>query len=350
MTRYWLGVLLAVTCRASDVSGQSVLERSPGIHGVWGLPSGNMAFVFAHRFEVRSGGDEVTSIPTFTLAAGVPLGLTLGVDFTTYSEVVPEDLTANEAQYWLKRPFSFGDALSAAPIAAYNTAADSFEGALDVRVALGRIDLFAEGRAHSSLFGSGDFGASGTAGAAVHINRYLAITGDYGTVLTEGDVPGAWSAAVALAIPASPHTLSLQVTNGGATTFQGASREKTTGTEDVRYGFTFTVPLGNGSRWRRLIDPEAPAPAAGLSEPPAHGVFLSNNSFARPELEVRVGELVRWVNQDPVAHSVAAVDGSWSSGRLETGEQYQRVFVEPGRYEYVCGPHPWMKGVVVVGS
>ncbi|MBV2194369.1 MAG: plastocyanin, partial [Azonexus sp.] len=31
-------------------------------------------------------------------------------------------------------------------------------------------------------------------------------------------------------------------------------------------------------------------------------------------------------------------------------ESWQRRFEKPGRYDYHCGPHPEMKGVVVVSE
>jgi plastocyanin len=346
MTKPALIALVLWFVTVTGATGQSVLERSPSIHGVWGLTSGNMAFVFSHRFEVLSGGDELFSVPMFTLAAGLPAGLTLGVDFTTFSEAIPEELTGNEAQYWLKRPFVFNDMLQAAPLVAFNSAAGSFDGALYVRVALGRIDLFAEGRGHSDLFGSGEAGASATVGGALNVNRYLAFTGDYGRVLTEDDVPGTWSAAIALAIPASPHTLSLQVTNGGAPTLQGAAREKSTGPQDIRYGFSFTIPLGNGSRWMRLIRPEEEPATAAVAPIPATARVALNGEHQ--ELQIRAGEAVQWINAGAVAASIEAADGSWSSGLIERGEAYRRVFPSAGRYEYVSGADPRMSGAVVV--
>ena len=42
-----------------------------------------------------------------------PLGLTAGIDFTSYSEVVPDNVTGNERQLWLKRPFDLPGAMVA---------------------------------------------------------------------------------------------------------------------------------------------------------------------------------------------------------------------------------------------
>lgn len=338
--------VIASLLGGSTASAQSVLERSPNIQGVWGAERGEAVFVLAHRFEVLNGGDELFSVPTLTLAAGLPLRLTLGVDFTSFSEAIPDKVTGNEVQYWLKRGFVLPAGAQAALLGGYNTAAGSAEGALDLRWASSRLDLYAEGRGHSSLFGTGDAAASGAVGAALRINRYLALTGDVGRVLTEDSVPAAWSAAVAFAVPGSPHTMSFQLANSGATTLQGASREKTIGSKDVRHGFAFTVPLGNGARWARILRPAAVQPA-----PPAANsvrVSMPGSAFSPRETTVRAGQQVEWVNLDLVAHTVTAHDGSWDSGGMEEGAVFVRVFDQPGRYSYFCQPHPGMAGVVVV--
>ena len=250
------GVLALLLWMAAPASAQSSVERSPNVHGVEGIDPGTGLFVLSHRFEFLNGGDELISIPTLTLGVGLPWSLALGVDFTSYSEVVPSRLTGNEGELWLKRPFAVG-AVDLAGIVGYNTAAESLDGAVDVRVPIGRVRLFGEARAFSDLFGSGDPGAAATVGGALRLTEYLAVTGDYGGVISESDVPGAWSAALAMEIPASPHTLALVMTNSGAATLHGVSREKTVGPSDVRYGFTFTVPLGGRGRWGRVLDPVA---------------------------------------------------------------------------------------------
>jgi hypothetical protein len=62
----------------------------------------------------------------------------------------------------------------------------------------------------------------------------------------------------------------------------------------------------------------------------------------------RTGEVVEWVNRDPVEHTVTADGGQWDSGFVRAGARYRRTFSEPGRYEYHCIPHPQMTAVVIV--
>lgn len=346
---------LALLVWASPMPAQSVLERSPNIHGVWTLPAGTAAFVFAHRFEFIDGGDELFNIPTLTLAVGGPLGVTAGLDYSSYSEVVPGRLTGNETQYWLKRSVISGDAGEVAALVAYNSAAESWDGAIDVRGQFRRLALFGELRGFSDRFGGGDPGLAGAIGAGVQLTDYLGLTGDIGGVLDEDSVPEAWSGAVAIAIPGTPHTFSLQATNSGAITLQGSSREKVVGRPGTtRYGFVFTVPLGGASRWARIFrqgDPPAPpvrAPAAQPADSSVVTVEMKMVAFTPGEVRIRAGETVRWVSRDPIEHTVTADDRRWGSELLKEGESYTRRFDEPGRYPYHCMPHPQMRGVVIV--
>lgn len=340
-------VLLALLGGARDGAAQSVLEQSPNLHGTWTLERGRAAFVFAHRFELIEGGDEMFNVPTMSLAVGLPLGLTAGLDFSSNSEVLAERPGGNETQYYLKAGAAVGPETKVAALAAYNTAARSFDGALDVRRDWRALSLFGELRGFSDLFGRGDEGAAGAVGGAVRLTPYLALTGDVGRVLTVDSVPSVWSAAAAVAIPGSPHTLSLHATNGGAITLQGASRSRTRDFSPVRYGFVFTVPLGPASRWARIF---RPAPAPQRAPDVAARVEMRGIAFSEAETRIRPGESVEWINAEPAGHTVTGDDGSWGSEVLREGGRYVRRFDAPGRYPYHCSPHPGMTGVVVVGG
>ncbi len=66
-------------------------------------------------------------------------------------------------------------------------------------------------------------------------------------------------------------------------------------------------------------------------------------------LRIKVGETVTWTNTDPgMLHTVTAVDGSFDSGFLNTGDTWSYTFDTPGEYEYFCAPHPWMRAKVIV--
>jgi plastocyanin len=66
-------------------------------------------------------------------------------------------------------------------------------------------------------------------------------------------------------------------------------------------------------------------------------------------LMVALGATVTWTNDDPgMPHSVTAVDGSFDSGILLTGQTFSYTFGAPGEFEYYCTLHPWMRAKVMV--
>jgi plastocyanin len=66
-------------------------------------------------------------------------------------------------------------------------------------------------------------------------------------------------------------------------------------------------------------------------------------------LTVRVGETVEWVNRDPDdAHNVSIPDLQYDGRFLGYQESDQFTFWRPGRFAYLCVPHPSMAGLVIV--
>ncbi len=90
-----------------------------------------------------------------------------------------------------------------------------------------------------------------------------------------------------------------------------------------------------------------PASAQQVAE-----VGIESYKFAPPALSIEAGDSVCWSNREKrSSHSVVLpAEGGLESERLFPGESWQRRFDRPGRYEYHCGPHPEMKGVVVVAE
>ena len=81
-------------------------------------------------------------------------------------------------------------------------------------------------------------------------------------------------------------------------------------------------------------------------------VRIEGYQYQPAEVTIRAGDSVRWTNHEKrTSHSVLFPrDGGLESERLFPQESWQRRFEKPGRYDYHCGPHPEMKGVVVVGE
>lgn len=334
----------------SVLHAQSLLDRTPNTTGTVSLDPWSPVFAFTHRFELIAGGDEMFNVPTLQLAMGLPspraLRITTGVDFSSNSESAPQRAGGNETQWWMRVSLPALGIVQPALTGAWNTAARSVDGALGITLSRGPVRVIAEGRGFSDRFGSGDAGGAAALGLSWNLTRYLALQGDVASAFTDG-VGSAWSAGLAIAIPGSPHTLSLHATNSGAATLQGSSREKVLGPRGERYGFVFTVPLGGVERWRRVFAGDSRG-TAGLPDTNTVRVRLLDLEFEPRELRIAAGTTVQWRNDDPVLHTVRADDGSWESGFVRPDSTFSRTFVRPGRYEYHCEPHPTMRGVVIV--
>jgi len=92
--------------------------------------------------------------------------------------------------------------------------------------------------------------------------------------------------------------------------------------------------------------------ALGISAPAMaaeHEVLIESYAFTPMELRVKTGDTVVWVNQEKrVSHSVYFIAANQESERFFPGERWSHRFEQAGRFEYRCGPHPEMLGVVIV--
>lgn len=85
------------------------------------------------------------------------------------------------------------------------------------------------------------------------------------------------------------------------------------------------------------------------AETVAH-VAINRNLFDPARITVSPGTVVEWLNGEKrTSHSVLfEKEGLAESERMLPGDSWQRKFDKPGIYEYRCGPHPEMRGVVEV--
>lgn len=326
---------------AAPASAQSLLEHTPNLTGVALPPPGATTFTFTHRFELV--GDEerkLVNYPWLTVGAGVRRSFALGASYASNSELGAG--TPNEWELWARRRFDLGPRAAVLATAAWNSAAQSMDGELGGRVVIDRLSLLASVRAFSNAYGSDEGAVAVAGGLAWRLTPRLAFVADAARSVTVDSLDAAWSAGLHLAIPGSPHTLGLTVSNVGAPSLQGASRGRESRAEGgtVRYGFAFTLPLGTLSQWGRIFQ--------AADEPGARAVVIRDFAFQPGELRIRVGETVSWTNDDLVPHSITSDDGRFDSGLLAPGEGYSRRFEEAGRYPYHCTPHPFMKAVIVV--
>lgn len=77
-------------------------------------------------------------------------------------------------------------------------------------------------------------------------------------------------------------------------------------------------------------------------------VSVKNMAFSPASLSVTPGTTITWVNNDGVAHTVTADDGSFDSGSIAPGNSFTHTFSSAGTVNYHCSIHPMMKGAVTV--
>jgi plastocyanin len=78
-------------------------------------------------------------------------------------------------------------------------------------------------------------------------------------------------------------------------------------------------------------------------------VRIADFAFSPRTITAKVGQRVRWENQDVgVTHTVTADGGGFRSGRLEEGAGFSHLFQTAGTHAYRCAIHGDMRGTVEV--
>jgi plastocyanin len=320
-----------------------VLERPPNLSGGWMGAPGTVQFNFVHRFGVGDPPSrDVSNSPTFLLSYQIPLPLLIGFNYATNSDVADE-FFPNEWEFFARYGRS-GFALQGG----YNQAAESFDAELTAGRKFGALRAMAVGRFLSNGYHTDTTRYAVGAGATLRLNKWFALAGDVTSLIDRRPLEEvAWGAGFQIAIPYTPHTLSLQVTNTNTATLQGQSR----GIDQVRGGFEFTIPFtlsryfGGGGRRGEAA---AGAAAAGGGAGSAAKAEMRGMAFGPNRIEIAAGTTITWTNNDPLAHTITADDRSWDSGEIAPGQTWSHTFTQPGEFAFHCTPHPFMRGVLVV--
>src|SRR5881409_641929 len=356
MTR--VSFALLALAAAAPLRGQSLLYRGPNMGGSWVPDPAVVQFNFLHRFYVAPGPSHaVSNYPSFTLAAGIAHDIAFGGRFATKSlaGTGAGAQSTNETEVfvrWRALGTEGRGGFSVAITPAYNLLAKSVDGELGVDWTRGRVTLEAAARGISRELGTPGQKQVALAGGFVgRLTRYIAVSGDLGSFMAPVNGRAAWSVALNLLIPGSPHTFSLQASNAGSATMQGASRGLTTfgtGSNFILYGFEFTIPLHlkRFSPWFHASPKPVALGASGAAV--AAEVDMTAIKFAGDAVTISAGQAVRWTNRDPLEHTVTFDGAEPGSPPIPPNGSYVHRFDRPGTYTYHCTPHPFMKGVVVV--
>jgi plastocyanin len=357
-------VVLLLAPATGSLAAQGNLDRSPNVSGDWVIHPGTVQFNFLHRF-VKSPAPvrKLTNFPTFLVAFSLLQGTTIGFNYATNSTLAPA--YPNEWEFFGRvQPLTQagGFPLDVGGQVGWNIAAKGLDGELSLARRAGPLRLVAVGRALSNPYvhnGSAQLAVGG--GAAFKLTRHLGLHGDLVSLTSPDRARGekaAWSAGLAIAIPNTPHTISLHASNTNTATLQGASRGATL----TRYGFEFTIPVTLARYFGHKPRPAAAAPAASgaaasaapgsVPSGPVVGAVVKTTmqglKFTGEQLEIAAGTTIEWKNEDPMPHTVTADDTSFDSGMIESGQVWRYTFTRPGSYPLHCTPHPFMTATVVV--
>ena len=78
-------------------------------------------------------------------------------------------------------------------------------------------------------------------------------------------------------------------------------------------------------------------------------ISMKDVLFTPENATVKVGQTVRWLNDDPIDHTATAEDGAdFDSGNVKPGDTYEFKPTEAGTIKYVCTIHPSQKGTLTV--
>ena len=148
-----------------------------------------------------------------------------------------------------------------------------------------------------------------------------------------------------------PHTVTGRTADFNSGVMQnGASFSQTfdeAGTFDyfcaIHPSMSGTVVVGEPAADDDTVDETGEPPADVVST-----VMVVDVAFDPGDIEVPVGTTVDWTNDDPFAHTVTAIDGTFDSGTMDGGQTFSRAFDAPGTFDYFCAIHPSMTGTVTV--
>ncbi|MFL5608512.1 MAG: cupredoxin domain-containing protein [Gemmatimonadaceae bacterium] len=399
-------LLMTLAAPMPAASAQSLLDRPDNISTDWVGNSGTVYFNFVHRFSVSSAPDrKVTNFPTFLVATGIASRALVGFNYATNSSLAAR--YPNEYEFFARyAPLQQeeGAAFDLGGQVDYNLAVKGVDGELSIARREGPARLAAVARLVADTLGGNKARFAFGGGGTLRFGRFIALAGD-ATSLTDRQ-PGekvAWSAGLHLALPNTPHTLSLHVSNATTSTIQGLSR----GGDTRRWGFEFTVPVHLDRLFggpadtaapappvassRRQPDvtvpdsvvaaprpartapadttaskptrdvaaaPTAPAPArttkpattapARAAQPSVFRARMKGSAYLPNRIEVEAGTTVQWKNLDALIHTVTAVDKSFDSGVIAADGSYSHTFTKAGSYPVYCVAHPFMKATIVV--
>lgn len=93
------------------------------------------------------------------------------------------------------------------------------------------------------------------------------------------------------------------------------------------------------------------APTSAHAEPRVSAVqhvHIKGFAFAPARIEVHVGDVVEFTNDDFAPHTATADTAKWKTGTIKNAASDRVTFATAGSFSYHCAFHPQMKATIVV--
>ncbi len=135
---------------------------------------------------------------------------------------------------------------------------------------------------------------------------------------------------------------------GGDDESSSAASGGSSGTSDSAAETTESTEGGSGGEPEPGDDHGGNTPAPSGDAVRSEKVEIDNFAYKPDPVRIEEGGKVIWQNEDSVAHTATAEDGSFDTGPIEEGKIKSETFKEPGTYRYVCSIHPQMHGTIEV--
>jgi plastocyanin len=129
----------------------------------------------------------------------------------------------------------------------------------------------------------------------------------------------------------------------------------TTKTVVVALGIISAFVLGVSTLTLAPVGAQAGGSTISVSIVPGAST-LTDTAFQPNPVNVKIGDPVRWTNNDNTIHTViegnpatgGEVQGGFASDILGPGTTFEHIFNQTGTFEYYCNLHPNMVGTVIV--
>jgi plastocyanin len=95
----------------------------------------------------------------------------------------------------------------------------------------------------------------------------------------------------------------------------------------------------------------SPSSASSASDGNTVAVQIKDILFVPERVSARVGQTVKWTNEDSIVHDVTARTGAdFESEKLSKGDTFTAKLTKAGTIGYVCTIHPDQKGTIAVSG